>query len=184
MFCWSGHVKAHVMWWGNVNVTPQTVGAGTLVCCAPPYYSSLTTHMYWFAIRCYCWALLVKPETHQRTSCEVPAASCRLLGLGPVGEPCGFFRIELLLSLVCAWCLPAERPGLQPPISIWCLLQDSAADILTTEIEFSHKELYTHKFPYAGSYGDSSFLKVPPLNKCILLCIIFFHRIICIFMFH
>jgi hypothetical protein len=50
-------------------------------------------------------------ETHPRTALEVPAVSCCFWGLGLVGKPCGFFRIELQL-LVRVWCLPAERTGL------------------------------------------------------------------------
>jgi hypothetical protein len=36
MFCYSKHMKGHVMFRRNINMTPQTVGGRTLVPFAPP----------------------------------------------------------------------------------------------------------------------------------------------------
>ena len=79
------------------------------------------TYMYWLPYI----ALSVTPplrETRQRPR-EVPVATCHFCSLRLVGEPCGFFRIELQL-LVGAWCLPAWRTGQQLLSRSWCLLQD------------------------------------------------------------
>ena len=116
MFCWSRHrLKSilgnrHMMFRKYINVTPQTVGAGA--------WSSLMTHMYRFALRCitelHLWGL------HQRTSCEVPAASCCFISLRLVGEPCRFFWIELPPAGSCV--VSAEWTALQLLICVWCLL--------------------------------------------------------------
>ena len=46
MFYYSKHVKGHMMFRRNINMTPQTVGGQALVCFALPRYSSLTTDMH------------------------------------------------------------------------------------------------------------------------------------------
>jgi hypothetical protein len=44
------HIQGHIMFRRNINLTPQTVRNGASVSVALPSYSSLTTHMYWFAL--------------------------------------------------------------------------------------------------------------------------------------
>jgi hypothetical protein len=51
-FCYSRQVKGHVLFRENINMTPQTVGAGELVPFALPCYSSPMSCMYWFALHC------------------------------------------------------------------------------------------------------------------------------------
>jgi hypothetical protein len=96
MFCYNKHVKGHTMFRRNIDMTPQTVGATALVFFALPHCSLLTTCTYWFILHGCCGAQLVVTlplkETLQRTSREVPAASC--LYLRPQGS---FFWIELSL---------------------------------------------------------------------------------------
>jgi hypothetical protein len=105
MVCYSRHVKGWVTFRRNINMTPQTVGAGALVCSASLRYSSLTAHMYWFTLHCIVelsWWWLDRNLTKNFSwgSCSF------LLLLWPrlVGEPCGFFWIELPL-LILVWYL-------------------------------------------------------------------------------
>jgi hypothetical protein len=52
MFCCSRHMKGHVMFRKNINMTPLTVGARALVCFTLPCYTLLTTQMYGFTLYC------------------------------------------------------------------------------------------------------------------------------------
>ena len=57
MFCWGTQVKGCFVKADTrrnlyLYMTPQTVGTQTLVRLAPSPSSSLTTHMYWFALHC------------------------------------------------------------------------------------------------------------------------------------
>ena len=90
----------------NMNMTHQTVGAWALVCLLCLLVSPDDMHVLVY-LTLYCWASLVvtsERETQSRISHEIPVASCCFLGLWPVGEPHGFFWIELTL-LIYVWCL-------------------------------------------------------------------------------
>ena len=45
-------MKGLVTFGRSIRMTPQTVGAEAPVCFAPPRYSSLMAHMYWFVLHC------------------------------------------------------------------------------------------------------------------------------------
>lgn len=92
-----------------------------------------TTHTHVLVcLTFHCSALL---ETHQRTSLGVPVASC-FCGLRPVGEPCGFFWIELPL-LVHVWWLPS---GLDCSCGFVC-----GVFYWTMKIGLASKELFLNK---------------------------------------
>jgi hypothetical protein len=47
MFCYTRHVKGHVMFRRNINMTPMTTGARALIYLALPRYSSVDhTHVH------------------------------------------------------------------------------------------------------------------------------------------
>ena len=81
------------------------IGSGSssigLLCCASLFFANGTYVLVCLTLS--CWGDVIK-GTHQRTSWEVPAASCFFLGLGLVCEPYSFFWIEVPL-LVHVWCL-------------------------------------------------------------------------------
>lgn len=70
--CYSKHMKWHIMFRRNINVTPQTVGTRALLWFVPPCYSLLTTCMYWFTLHhaahhlWWCHRAKLTKEHHMR----------------------------------------------------------------------------------------------------------------------
>jgi hypothetical protein len=109
-------------WWRSINMTSQTVGDKhwALVWFAPPHYSSLKARVYWFALHNVVERNL--PKNFLWSSCG------SLLILWPrlrqVGEPGGFFRVELQLPGVCLMkgldCSCWFMPGVCLPRGLVC----------------------------------------------------------------
>ena len=127
---YSSHMKGHLM--REYKYDPTDSGRGALslhlVCSASLFF---TKDMHLLVLLSYCcWAQLVVMlslrETHPRTAHKVPAAAC----LPPqphcrlVGEPGGFFRIELQLPGVCVLkgldCSCWFVPGICLPRGLLC----------------------------------------------------------------
>ena len=95
-------------WWRIINMTQQTVGDKhwVLAWFAPPWYSSLKAHTYWFTLHCVVelnsWKCAAIEKRNLLKDCL--GVSCGRLPLPQphlVGKPSSFFRIELQLP-ICA----------------------------------------------------------------------------------
>lgn len=129
--CWSSHVKVFLKqtqlkwcfagadmwkdkWWKTINMTPQTVGTGALVCFALPHYPSLMTSLYWFTLHSF-----VKLSLWQHCHWEASGSLSSLRQLVSLAV-----SSVLEQMLVHMWCLPAKKTGLELLTHIWGLLWD------------------------------------------------------------
>jgi hypothetical protein len=107
IFCFRKHMKGYMMFRKNINVTPQTVEARSLVHLAPSHLSSLTTSMYWFTL---LWVAELRVWWHHRSK-----SAKEFL----VRFPQFFFIVSMLSrTLVDWWAL--RFPGLNCPCWFVC----------------------------------------------------------------
>ena len=111
MFCWSSHMRVHVIFRKSINMTPQRVGGGSGIgspCSASVVFAD--TLLSWFSLHHVA-------DLHLQWLCSELLSKELLVifqwlfdtstGSDWLKGPLGFFCIELPL-LICEWWLPVD----------------------------------------------------------------------------
>lgn len=129
MFCYSGHLRKHVMFEKGINITQQTVE---------------NTVWYWFALPLFadhCFSWLHREKCTKELLVLFHQLLANFMAPGQLAEPHGFFWIKLPL-LICEWCLWVDRATAADLCELNCWLLDN--------IDWIHpKELFLNRSTFS-----------------------------------
>ena len=136
-FCWRRCLRGHMTFGKGISITQEIVDdAVPLVHLDSLCWSSLDiadTGLHWWqcdiGLPCLlCWSLFVvtlQREIHQRTSHDIPAASCHFPRLGVIGRALWFLLDQT--AIADSWCLQMDLATAVDLCELNCWYSDNKA---------------------------------------------------------